>query len=146
MSPPLHTLLFVSGVHHTVPTCVITNQHPVCVCGVAAQQRFAKTPNADKLAELEALRDFLKSGVKALDDRTQQVTAPAERLKTLLMSKDKKACIHELAGMPFLVAHVNQCIVPPHSTGTLCCCMPLRMIYAILHALLPARHIQQWTV
>ena len=65
----------------------------------AAEQRFANPPNENRLAELESLRDFLKETLSLLDKRTQEMAAPAERLKALLMSKDKKATILEMAGM-----------------------------------------------
>lgn len=65
----------------------------------AAEQRFANPPNEARLAELESLRDFLKETLSLLDRRTQEIAAPAERLKALLMSKDKKAAILEMAGM-----------------------------------------------
>lgn len=65
----------------------------------AAEQRFANPPNENRLAELESLRDFLKETLTLLDKRTQEMAAPAERLKALLMSKDKKAAILEMAGV-----------------------------------------------
>lgn len=65
----------------------------------AAEQRFANPPNENRLAELESLREFLKETLTLLDKRTQEMAAPAERLKALLMSKDKKAAILEMAGM-----------------------------------------------
>ena len=65
---------------------------------LAAEERFATPLNENRLAELESLRDFLKETVALLDARTQQIAAPAERLKALLMSKDKKATILEMAG------------------------------------------------
>ena len=68
-----------------------------CDCR-AAEQRFATPLNENRLAELESLREFLKETVALLDARTQQMAAPAERLKALLMSKDKKATILEMAG------------------------------------------------
>jgi hypothetical protein len=67
---------------------------------LAAEQRFASPLNENRLAELESLREFLKETVALLDSRTKQIAAPAERLKALLMSKDKKATILEMAGMP----------------------------------------------
>ncbi|DBA65714.1 hypothetical protein WJX79_007452 [Trebouxia sp. C0005] len=62
-----------------------------------AEQRFASPMNENRLAELESLREFLKETVALLDSRTKQIAAPAERLKALLMSKDKKAAILEMA-------------------------------------------------
>lgn len=62
-----------------------------------AEQRFANPPNENRLAELETLRDFLKQTVALIDKRTKEIAAPAERLRTLLMSKDKKATILEMA-------------------------------------------------
>ncbi|KAL3156748.1 hypothetical protein ABBQ38_001023 [Trebouxia sp. C0009 RCD-2024] len=62
-----------------------------------AEQRFANPPNETRLAELESLREFLKETLSLLDKRTQEIAAPAERLKALLMSKDKKATILEMA-------------------------------------------------
>ena len=69
-------------------------------CVLAAEQRFASPLNENRLAELESLREFLKETVALLDSRTKQIAAPAERLKALLMSKDKKAMILEMAGTP----------------------------------------------
>ena len=68
------------------------------VSDAAAEQRFANPPNENRLAELESLRDFLKETLTLLDKRTQEMAAPAERLKALLLSKDKKATILEMAG------------------------------------------------
>lgn len=60
--------------------------------------RFAAVPNEDRLAELETLRDYLKEAVEAVDKAAQSVSAPADRLKKLLESKDKKAMLLEMAG------------------------------------------------
>lgn len=62
-------------------------------------ERFSSKPREGRLQEIEALREFLIATVKLLDDRTAQITAPKERLMTLLTSKDKKAAIMEMAGM-----------------------------------------------
>ena len=75
---------------------------------LAAEQRFASPLNENRLAELESLREFLKETVALLDSRTKQIAAPAERLKALLMSKDKKATILEMAGTPFNETHLLQ--------------------------------------
>lgn len=94
----------------------------------AAEQRFASPPNETRLAELESLRDFLKETVVLIDSKTKEIAAPAERLRTLLMSKDKKATILEMAGE----THLPDCMrspvdrllrhlyTTPHQTSHLC--------------------------
>lgn len=64
----------------------------------AGEERFAKNPNQDKLAELETLKEFLEDAIKAVDEATQTIAAPAERLRMLLAAPDKKAALLELAG------------------------------------------------
>lgn len=59
--------------------------------------RFSSTPDEDRLAELEALREVLKAGVEALDQMAANVAAPAQRAKELLQAKDKKQKIQEMA-------------------------------------------------
>mmetsp|Transcript_4536 Transcript_4536/g.28816 ORF Transcript_4536/g.28816 Transcript_4536/m.28816 type:complete len:253 (-) Transcript_4536:273-1031(-) len=59
--------------------------------------RFSSTPEEDRLAELEALREVLKTGVEALDQMAANVAAPAQRAKELLQAKDKKQKIQEMA-------------------------------------------------
>ena len=59
--------------------------------------RFAKTPNEDRVAELEMLRDFLKQAVAAFDAQAAALAAPAERMRKLLTAKDKRATLLEMA-------------------------------------------------
>lgn len=61
-------------------------------------ERFATVPNEDRLAELETLRDYIKEAVEAIDKAAASVSAPADRLKKLLVSKDKKQTILDMAG------------------------------------------------
>ncbi|GAB4813192.1 hypothetical protein N2152v2_000238 [Parachlorella kessleri] len=61
-------------------------------------ERFSTAPDEEKLAELEALRDFLKEAVAAVDKTVSSVTAPQERMVKLLQAKDKKATLLEMAG------------------------------------------------
>lgn len=70
-------------------------------------ERLAVEPDEDRLAELEALTEYLKSAVNAVDTAATAVAKPADRLKELLMAKDKKAFLIEMAGnneidQPFL--------------------------------------------
>ena len=59
--------------------------------------RFAKTPNPDRVAELEVLRDFLGGAVAAFDEQAARLLSPADRMRRLLMAKDKKATLLEMA-------------------------------------------------
>lgn len=59
--------------------------------------RFSSTPDEDRLAELEALREVLKAGVEALDQMAANISAPAQRARELLQAKDKKQKIQEMA-------------------------------------------------
>jgi hypothetical protein len=61
-------------------------------------ERFSPAPDEDRLGELEALRDYLNEALEAVDKATAMTAAPAERLKRLLASKDKKATLLEMAG------------------------------------------------
>lgn len=61
-------------------------------------ERFATVPDEERLAELEALREYLKAAVEAVDKAASSVAAAPERLKKLLESKDKKATLLEMAG------------------------------------------------
>lgn len=61
-------------------------------------ERLAATPNEDRLAELSILQQYLEEVVEAVDKATSTIAAPAERLRTLLMSKDKAATLYEMAG------------------------------------------------
>lgn len=54
--------------------------------------------NEDLLAELEAVKQFLEQGTKDFDARSQQLVAPLDRMKKLLMAQDKKAMLLEMAG------------------------------------------------
>lgn len=40
----------------------------------------------------------LQDAVKVLDAKTKELSAPADRLRTLLSAKDKKATLLEMAG------------------------------------------------
>lgn len=61
-------------------------------------QRFGKSPNEERLAELEALKEFLQDAIKALDESTVNAAAPADRLRQLLQAPDKRATLLEMAG------------------------------------------------
>lgn len=60
-------------------------------------ERFAKTSNEQRLQELEALESFLTDAVKALDDVTAKAAAPADRLRKLLQSPDKRRALLDMA-------------------------------------------------
>jgi hypothetical protein len=60
--------------------------------------RFATVPNEDRVAELELLREFLTDAVAAFDAKAAALAAPAERMRKLLTSKDKRATLLEMAG------------------------------------------------
>lgn len=72
----------------------------------AGEERFSSKPREGRLEEIESLREFLIANVKVIDERTAQIAAPAQRLKTLLMSKDKKATILDMAGKMPLFAYL----------------------------------------
>jgi hypothetical protein len=61
-------------------------------------ERFSPAPDEDRLAELETLRDFLKEAVEAVDNAATAVAAAPERMRKLLVAKDKKAMLLEMAG------------------------------------------------
>eukprot|EP00891_Asterochloris_glomerata_P000907 jgi/Astpho2/907/e_gw1.00016.225.1_t len=63
-----------------------------------SEERFNKVVNEDLLAELEAVKQFLEQGTKDFDARSQQLVAPLDRMKKLLMAQDKKAMLLEMAG------------------------------------------------
>ena len=54
--------------------------------------------NDERLEELQALEEFLKAAVPALDEVTAKAAAPAERLRRLLTAPDKRAELLEMAG------------------------------------------------
>ena len=60
-------------------------------------ERLAAAPDEDRLAELEALRDYLGAAVAAVDAATTAIAAPADRLKKLLEAPDKKAALQSMA-------------------------------------------------
>lgn len=62
------------------------------------EERFAKRPNEGRVAELEALQEFLKDAVAAFDAQQATIVAPLDRMKLLLTSKDKRATLLEMAG------------------------------------------------
>lgn len=62
-----------------------------------SNERFAKTPNEQRLQELEALESFLMDAVKALDEVTSKAAAPAERLRKLLQAPDKRQALLDMA-------------------------------------------------
>ena len=49
------------------------------------------------MAELEVLRDFLGGAVAAFDEQAARLLSPADRMRRLLMAKDKKATLLEMA-------------------------------------------------
>ncbi|KAK9843266.1 hypothetical protein WJX74_009460 [Apatococcus lobatus] len=62
-----------------------------------SQQKFASNASEDRVAELEGLQQFLKEGTAAVDAAAKEMAAPAERMRALLSSKDKKAALLDLA-------------------------------------------------
>lgn len=62
------------------------------------EERFNASANQDRVAELELLQNYLKGAVEKLDHAVQGKVAPMDRMKKLLMSKDKKAMLLEMAG------------------------------------------------
>jgi hypothetical protein len=60
-------------------------------------ERFATPPDEDVLAELTTLREYLTAASEYVDKTIRQTTSAVERMKKLLSSKDKKACILEMA-------------------------------------------------
>ncbi|KAL6763590.1 hypothetical protein V8C86DRAFT_2491874 [Haematococcus lacustris] len=64
---------------------------------VLGAERFAAKPDEDKLAELDLLRSYLAQASAAVDACVSATTSAADRLKTLLSAKDKKAMILEMA-------------------------------------------------
>ena len=65
----------------------------------AGQERFSKSANTDRLAELEGLRDFLATAIAKVDEQAKSMAAPAERLRQLLSAPDKRATLLQMAGM-----------------------------------------------
>ena len=65
---------------------------------LAGVERLSPTPDEDRLAELDALRDFLTAAAEAVDNATKAVAAAPERFKKLMMATDKKATLLEMAG------------------------------------------------
>lgn len=64
----------------------------------AGEERFSKVPNEGRVAELEALQEFLKDAVAVFDAQQATIVAPLDRMKRLLQSKDKRATLLEMAG------------------------------------------------
>ena len=71
---------------------------PYTVMMRTGEERFKASANQDRVAELELLQNYLKGAVEKLDSAVQGKVAPMERMKKLLMSKDKKAMLLEMAG------------------------------------------------
>ncbi len=88
------------------------------------EERFKASANQDRVAELELLQNYLKGAVEKLDNAVQGKVAPMERMKKLLMSKDKKAMLLEMAGMstanniPTAIGCPAPALHPPFSS---CC-------------------------
>ena len=55
-------------------------------------------PDEDRLAELEALREYLTAAVAALDTAAASVAAAPARLRKLMEARDKKATLLDMAG------------------------------------------------
>ena len=66
----------------------------------SGEERFGKTPNAGRMAELERLQEFLQAAVAAVDETVAARSAPVERLRKLLSATDKKATLLQMAGVP----------------------------------------------
>ena len=69
----------------------------------AAQQKFASNASEDRVAELEGLQQFLNEGIAAVDAAAKEMAAPADRIRELLSSKDKKAALLDLASTSSLL-------------------------------------------
>ena len=65
---------------------------------LAGEERFGKTPNQGRLAEMERLQEFLQAAVEAVDETVAAKSAPADRLRKLLSAPDKKATLLQMAG------------------------------------------------
>ena len=65
---------------------------------LAGVERLSPTPDEDRLAELDTLREFLSKSVEAVDNATQALAAAPARFMKLMQSKDKKATLLEMAG------------------------------------------------
>ena len=66
--------------------------------GMIGAERFAAKPDEDRLAELDTLRQYLDTVTKVVDKVIAKTTSAVDRMKKLLMSKDKQATILEMAG------------------------------------------------
>jgi hypothetical protein len=64
---------------------------------VVGKERFAPMPDEDRVAELEALRDYLTAATAVIDKTIQETASAVDRMKKLLSSKDKKATILQMA-------------------------------------------------
>jgi hypothetical protein len=61
------------------------------------QERFAPKPDEERLAELEALRQYLEEAKEAVDVAVASNISAVERMKKLLTAPDKKEMIREMA-------------------------------------------------
>jgi hypothetical protein len=61
-------------------------------------EQISPSPDEERLAELEILRDYLKEATEAVDNATKEITAAPVRLKKLMESKDKKETLLQMAG------------------------------------------------
>lgn len=77
---------------------LLTEEFFTYLKGQISEQRFAKVPNEERLAELESLLEFLGPAIKALDEVTAKAAEPAERLRKLLQAPDKRETLLEMAG------------------------------------------------
>lgn len=64
----------------------------------AGDERFGRAPNEGRVAELEALQEFLVDAVAAFDAEQATIVAPLDRMKRLLQAKDKRTTLLEMAG------------------------------------------------
>jgi len=61
-------------------------------------EQISPSPDEERLAELEILRDYLKEAIEAVDNATKEITAAPIRLKKLMESTDKKETLLQMAG------------------------------------------------
>lgn len=60
---------------------------------------MSSTPNDERVAELAMLQQYLEEALTALEQVTQTMAAPADRLRKLLTAQDKAATLYEMAGV-----------------------------------------------
>ncbi|MEW5313655.1 MAG: hypothetical protein WDW38_005203 [Sanguina aurantia] len=64
---------------------------------ILGRTRFSSKPDEEKIAELEALRQYLSEAIVVIDNAVTNTASAVDRMKKLLTSRDKKATILEMA-------------------------------------------------